>query len=285
MRRRLDVEMVRRGLAATVTEAGLAIREGKVAVAGRPAAKAATMVTDAEPIALAPPPRRFVSRGGEKLEGALDRFGLDVSGRQALDAGASTGGFTDCLLTRGAAAVVAVDVGYGQLDWRLRTDRRVTILERTNARDLTPDMLPFAPDLVTADLSFISLASVVPALADCAAPAADLVLLVKPQFESDRESVGPGGVVSDPVAWRSAIERVAAACRSCGLSVRGAMASPLLGPAGNAEFFLLAARPAADREGAPPLGGADAAEATWLEAPVAEAAALQATRGRGAPDG
>jgi 23S rRNA (cytidine1920-2'-O)/16S rRNA (cytidine1409-2'-O)-methyltransferase len=274
--------MVRRGLAATVTEAGLAIREGKVAVAGRPAAKAATMVTDAEPIALAPPPRRFVSRGGEKLEGALERFDVDVTGRQALDAGASTGGFTDCLLARGAAAVVAVDVGYGQLDWRLRTDPRVTIFERTNARDLTRDQLPFAPDVVTADLSFISLASVVPALANSAGPAADFVLLVKPQFESARESVGAGGVVSDPGSWRSAIEGVAKACRSCGLRVRGAMASPLLGPAGNAEFFVWAARPSSDHATA--QADPDAAEDTWLEAAVAEAVSLRAARGGGAPD-
>lgn len=220
------------------SEAALAIQAGRVTVSGRPATKAGALVSPDEPIVLSAPPRRFVSRGGEKLDAALARFGLDVSGRLALDAGASTGGFTDCLLQRGAAAVVAVDVGYGQLDWRLRQDPRVTLLERTNVRDLRPEQLPFTPDLVTADLSFISLRLVLPALRRCAAPGSDFVLLVKPQFEVGRERVGPGGVVRDPGAWRDAVAEVARAGEALGLCPVGVTVSPLPGPAGNVEFFL-----------------------------------------------
>jgi 23S rRNA (cytidine1920-2'-O)/16S rRNA (cytidine1409-2'-O)-methyltransferase len=167
---------------------------------------------------------------------------VDVRGRRGLDAGASTGGFTDCLLRRGAAAVVAVDVGYGQLDWTLRGDARVTLMERTNVRTLEPDVLPFVPDLVVADLSFISLETVLPALARVAAPGARFVLLVKPQFEVGRGEVGRGGVVRDPNGWRSALLRVAEAAAGLGLGAFDVMASPLLGPAGNAEFLLTATR-------------------------------------------
>jgi 23S rRNA (cytidine1920-2'-O)/16S rRNA (cytidine1409-2'-O)-methyltransferase len=230
------------------TEAALAIRSGRVTVAGRPASKAATLVAAEEPIRMASPPRRFVSRGGEKLEAALDQFAVDVTGCSCLDAGASTGGFTDCLLSRGASHVVAVDVGYGQLDWRLRDDPRVTVMERTNVRDLEPDALPYRPDVVTADLSFISLALTVPALARCASETATFVLLVKPQFESGPELVGPGGVVTDPAAWRTSIERVADATRRAGAEPLDVMASPLIGPAGNAEFLLIARR-GADAQG------------------------------------
>jgi 23S rRNA (cytidine1920-2'-O)/16S rRNA (cytidine1409-2'-O)-methyltransferase len=233
--------MVRRGLATSRAEAAMAVGSGRVLVGGRPASKPGAMVAGADPIAFTGPARRFVSRGGEKLDAALDRFSIDVTGRRALDAGASTGGFTDCLLSRGAAAVVAVDVGYGQLDWGLRNDPRVTVLERTNARSLEPGMLPFRPDLVTADLSFISLELVVPALARCAADEADFVLLVKPQFEAGREAVSAGGVVRSRDDRRAAVEQVAAACRDAGLAVRGVTGSPLLGPAGNAELFLWAA--------------------------------------------
>lgn len=232
------MELVRRGLVGSRSEAALAIQAGRVTVGGRPATKAGTLVSPDEPILLSAPARRFVSRGGEKLDAALTRFGLDVSGRLALDAGASTGGFTDCLLQRGATAVVAVDVGYGQLDWRLRQDPRVTLLERTNVRDLRPEQLPFVPDLVTADLSFISLRKVVPALRRCAAPRSDFVLLVKPQFEVGRERVGPGGVVRDPRAWRDAVLGVARAGEELGLWPRAVTVSPLPGPAGNVEFFL-----------------------------------------------
>jgi 23S rRNA (cytidine1920-2'-O)/16S rRNA (cytidine1409-2'-O)-methyltransferase len=238
VRRRLDVEMVRRGVAGSRSEAALAIRSGKVKVAGRPALKASTLILPDEPITLTEPSRRYVSRGGEKLEAALDRFGVTVAGRRALDAGASTGGFTDCLLERGAVAVIAMDVGFGQLDWGLRQDPRVTVMERTNVRDLRPEMLPYRPDLVTADLSFISLRLVLPSLVRCAGPGADFVLLVKPQFEAGREDVGPGGVVADPSVWRRVLYEVAKAAVEVGLRPVAVMASPLVGPAGNVEFFL-----------------------------------------------
>jgi 23S rRNA (cytidine1920-2'-O)/16S rRNA (cytidine1409-2'-O)-methyltransferase len=182
-----------------------------------------------------------VSRGGEKLDAALERFRVDVTGRECLDAGASTGGFTDCLLSRGARHVVAVDVGYGQLDWRLREDARVTVLERTNVRHLDPGQIPYRPEIVTADLSFISLSLALPALTRCAVRGGTFVLLVKPQFEAGREDVGRGGVIGDRGAWWRSLERVAEAAAGGGLEPSDAMASPLLGPAGNAEFFLLAA--------------------------------------------
>ncbi|HEX6230435.1 MAG TPA: TlyA family RNA methyltransferase, partial [Actinomycetota bacterium] len=183
----------------------------------------------------------FASRGGEKLEAALDRFGVVVASRRCLDAGASTGGFTDCLLRRGAAHVVALDVGYGQLAWTLRTDARVTVLERTNVRALTLGHLPYAPDLVVADLSFISLRLAVPPLAAVAADGADVVLLVKPQFEAGRGSVGHG-VVRDPRVWARALGDVRTACIASGLAPVAVMASPLRGPAGNVEFLLHAVR-------------------------------------------
>jgi 23S rRNA (cytidine1920-2'-O)/16S rRNA (cytidine1409-2'-O)-methyltransferase len=229
--------MVRRGLAATRSEAALAIRSGRVVVSGSPAMKAGSLVLSDQPITVQGAPRRFVSRGGEKLEAALDRFGIDVTGLLALDAGASTGGFTDCLLHRGARHVVAVDVGYGQLDWRLREDPRVTVLERVNVRDLDATTLPYRPVLVTADLSFISLRVVLPALVGCADAGARFVLLVKPQFEAGKEDVGGRGVVRDPGVWRSVLAEVVQACHALGLEVVGAMASPLVGPAGNVEFF------------------------------------------------
>ncbi len=207
-------------------------------VGGRLAQKPSTMVTAAEPLGLRRPARRFVSRGGEKLEAALGRFGIDPGGLACLDAGASTGGFTDCLLRRGASRVVALDVGYGQLAWSLRLDPRVTVLERTNVRNLTPEDLPFAPDLVVADLSFISLRLVIPVLVGIARPGAGFVLLVKPQFEAGRADVGGGGVVRDPAAWRRAIEQVADACRASALAPRDVMAAPIPGPAGNVEFPL-----------------------------------------------
>jgi 23S rRNA (cytidine1920-2'-O)/16S rRNA (cytidine1409-2'-O)-methyltransferase len=240
--RRLDAELVRRGLVATRTEAQVAVRDGLVLVSGRSASKPSTMVDPSAPVELVGPPRRFVSRAGGKLDTALERFGIDVRGRNALDAGASTGGFTDCLLRRGAAHVVAVDVGYGQLAWSLRTDDRVTVLERTNVRDLRPQDIPYAAEIVVADLSFISLRLAVPVLARVCSADADLVFLVKPQFEVGRERVGSGGVVRDPAAWRDAIEGVADACRQEGLAPVGVMASPLPGPAGNLEFPLHATR-------------------------------------------
>jgi 23S rRNA (cytidine1920-2'-O)/16S rRNA (cytidine1409-2'-O)-methyltransferase len=259
VRRRLDVEMVRRGLAATRSEANVAINGGRVIVAGRPATKAGTMVAPEEAVVLTGPARRFVSRGGEKLDAALERFGLDVRGRHGLDAGASTGGFTDCLLRRGAAAVVAVDVGYGQLDWSLRRDPRVTVMERTNIRSLEPEQLPFTPEVVVADLSFISLEVVLPSLIGVSAPDGRFVLLTKPQFEASREAVGRGGVVRDPEVWRSVLTRVIGSCTTAGLRVTGLMASPLLGPAGNAEFLLAAERGGLEADASPPADLIDAA--------------------------
>jgi 23S rRNA (cytidine1920-2'-O)/16S rRNA (cytidine1409-2'-O)-methyltransferase len=237
-RRRLDLELVRRGLVATPDDARRVIEAGTVTVAGRPAAKPETLVEASEALAVKPATGPYPSRGGEKLAAALDRFAIDPSGRLCLDAGASTGGFTGVLLARGAARVVAVDVGYGQLAWELRTDDRVVVLERTNVRELRPEDLPFRADIVTADLSFISLAKVVPALVELADGEADLVLLVKPQFEARREQVEAGGVVTDPAVWHRSLQEVAAACLDAGAGPLETMVSPLPGPAGNVEFFL-----------------------------------------------
>src|SRR5437763_1803168 len=247
-RRRLDAELVRRGLAASRSQAQAAVDSGRVTVAGIKATKAASLVADDAPVALSASPRPFASRGGGKLAAALDRFAVDPGGRDCLDAGASTGGFTDCLRARGAARVIAVDVGYGQLAWDLRQDPRVTSLERTNVRDLDAGSLPFRPALVTADLSFISLELVLPTLVDLSADGTQFDLLVKPQFEARRGDVGRGGVVSDPHVWRLVLEDVAEACRSAGVGIDGAMASPLLGPAGNVEFFLSGRRDHEDTE-------------------------------------
>jgi 23S rRNA (cytidine1920-2'-O)/16S rRNA (cytidine1409-2'-O)-methyltransferase len=224
----------------------VAIAAGIVLVAGTQADKAARQVAPDEPIVLQGPPQPFVSRGGQKLDAALTRFAVDPAGRHVLDAGASTGGFTDCLLQRGAARVYAVDVGHGQLDQRLRTDSRVSVLERVNVRSLTPEALrerdpAFAPcTLITADLSFISLVTVVPALCGpLGHPDAELVLLVKPQFEAGRAIVARGkGVVRDPDVWRSALESVTSALVDEVTGIMGAMVSPLTGPAGNVEFLV-----------------------------------------------
>jgi 23S rRNA (cytidine1920-2'-O)/16S rRNA (cytidine1409-2'-O)-methyltransferase len=191
--------------------------------------------------------KKYVSRGGYKLERAIDTFGLDLAGAVCIDVGASTGGFTDCLLQNGACKVYAVDVGYGQLAWSLRRDPRVTVLERTNARDLMRDDLAYTPSLIVGDLSFISLALVIPVLAGVAGPGSDLVLLVKPQFEAGPRDVGLGGVVRDPAVWRRAVERVIQACQGAGLGVQAVMPSPLPGPAGNVEFPLHAVKGAAAR--------------------------------------
>ena len=198
----------------------------------------ATLVAADAPVDLAGPARRFVSRGGEKLAAALARFQLEPSGLDCLDAGASTGGFTDCLLHAGARHVVAVDVGYGQLEWSLRTDDRVTVLERTNVRDLTIEALPYRPVFVVADLSFISLRSVLPVLSATVADEAEGVFLVKPQFEAGPDHVGSGGVVRDPVVWAAVLDSVVEGSRHAGLEPRSVMASPLRGPAGNVEFLL-----------------------------------------------
>jgi 23S rRNA (cytidine1920-2'-O)/16S rRNA (cytidine1409-2'-O)-methyltransferase len=234
----VDVELVRRGLVASRSEAQEAVRSGRVLVRGAPATKVTTLVGDDDPLVLTGPGRRFVSRGGEKLAAALDAFAIDPRDRDCLDAGASTGGFTDCLLQRGARRVAAVDVGHGQLAWQLRTDPRVTVLERTNVRELAAEHLPFVPSIVVADLSFISLRLVAAPLVRVAADRADLVLLVKPQFEAGRELVGGGGVVRDPAVWRGAVEGVADAIRAAGADPIGVIGSPITGPAGNVEFLL-----------------------------------------------
>ena len=239
MRRRLDLELVRRGLTESRARAQEAIDAGLVLVSGARADRAGRLVSPDEPVHLEGPPSRFVSRGGEKLAAALERFAVDVAGRRALDAGASTGGFTDCLLQRGVASVVAVDVGTGQLAWSLRNDPRVTVRERCNARHLTMADVGGAPvGLVVGDLSFISLRLVLPALTACARPDADLLPMVKPQFEVGRDRLGAGGVVRDPEHRIQAVLEVGRAAASLGWGTAGVVASPLPGPAGNVEFFL-----------------------------------------------
>jgi len=238
VRRRLDRELVRRGLVASRTQAQEVIREGRVVVSGGPGLRATRLVAPEEPIHVERPPARFVSRGGEKLTAALDAFAISVAGRRALDAGASTGGFTDCLLQRGVAAVAAVDVGHGQLAWSVRTDPRVTALERTNVRALTAEQLDGPVDLAVADLSFISLTTVAPALVACTTDDADLVLLCKPQFEAGRARVGKGGVVRDPRVHFAVLAEVVDALAERGIVVVDALRSPLRGADGNTEFFL-----------------------------------------------
>lgn len=238
MRRRLDAELVRRGLVVSRTGAAEAIRAGRVLVGGAPASTPARQVAAGEAITVTGPPPRFVSRGGDKLDAALRRFRVDVTGRRALDAGASTGGFTDCLLQAGAAHVYSVDVGRGQLAWTLRQDRRVTVVERTNVRALEPAALGGAVDVVTADLSFISLLTVAPALAGCAIPDGDFVLLVKPQFEAGRALVGRGGVVRDPAIHRRVLDEIVDGLASSGLLPQAVMPSPRRGADGNIEFLV-----------------------------------------------
>ncbi|GAA3977079.1 hemolysin [Actinomadura viridis] len=264
-RRRLDAELVRRGLARSREHASELIGGGRVRVGGQTAGKAATQVETGAAIVVdtADSGPEYVSRGGHKLAGALEAFsGLKVAGRTCLDAGASTGGFTDVLLRAGAARVYAVDVGRAQLAWSLRTDDRVTVLERVNVRDLTPETLgrpgeppPDLPDLVVGDLSFISLRLVLEPLRRCTAPEADYALMVKPQFEVGKEQVGAGGVVRDPGLRAEAVRGVAAHAATLGLGVQGVTASPLPGPAGNVEYFLWL------RAGAPPLDDTELARA------------------------
>ena len=247
-RARLDAELVRRGLARSRQQAAELIEQGRVVVRGVPAGKPATVVDRDTPVTVRDTGERdWASRGAHKLLGALDAFGdVAVAGRRCLDAGASTGGFTDVLLDRGAAEVVAVDVGYGQLVWRLRTDGRVRVHDRTNNRSVDPDDLGGVVDLAVADLSFISLRTVLPALAACTAVDGELLPMVKPQFEVGRGRLGAGGVVRDPALRRTALGEVAAVARDLGLVVRGAVASPLPGPSGNVEYFLRLGRDAPD---------------------------------------
>ncbi|MBV9603906.1 MAG: TlyA family RNA methyltransferase [Solirubrobacterales bacterium] len=236
---RIDTLLSERGLFASRAQAAASVLAGDVLMLPerRRAEKPGQLVADdVELEVVAPPP--FVSRGGIKLRNALDTLGIAVTGRCALDVGASTGGFTDCLLQAGAAHVIAVDVAYGELSWRLRSDARVTAIERCNARALVRDRLPYAPDLIVIDVSFISLAKVLPAVLACAAERFDCVALVKPQFEVGREHVGRGGVVRDPAARRRALIEVGASARGLGASVLGYASSGLPGPKGNLETFV-----------------------------------------------
>jgi 23S rRNA (cytidine1920-2'-O)/16S rRNA (cytidine1409-2'-O)-methyltransferase len=252
---RLDALLVERGLFESRTRAAASILAGEVLLGdGRRRAKPGQMVEDDIEVSVAEKPR-FVSRGGVKLSNALDGLGLDVTGRRALDVGASTGGFTDCLLQRGAAHVIALDVAYGELAWSLRQDERVTVLERINARAVVADELPYRADLVVADVSFISLTKVLPAVLACVADVFDALVMVKPQFEVGRERVGKGGVVRDVALRRSAVVDVAAAARALGASVAGFAPSGLPGPKGNLETFLWLA------EGSRPGGLEDVAGA------------------------
>jgi 23S rRNA (cytidine1920-2'-O)/16S rRNA (cytidine1409-2'-O)-methyltransferase len=237
-KQRLDVALVDLGLAPSRERARALILAGQVTVDGHVVSKAgADIKTDAR-VELATPDHPYVGRGGLKLAGALDAFGIDPAGRRALDVGASTGGFTDVLLRRGAASVIAIDVGRGQLDWRLRNDPRVIVHEGVNARMLTADDVPHAVSLVTIDVAFISLRHILPALPPFLEPAADIVALVKPQFEAGRAEVGKHGIVSDPAVHDAVIERVTEAARECGLSRIAMAPSPITGAAGNQEFFL-----------------------------------------------
>jgi 23S rRNA (cytidine1920-2'-O)/16S rRNA (cytidine1409-2'-O)-methyltransferase len=247
-RRRLDTLLAERGLFDSRTRAAAAVIAGDVRVEGLTAQKPGQLVAEDAAVAVAEPPR-YVSRAGIKLENALDTFGLDPAGRRALDVGAATGGFTDCLLQRGAAAVVTLDVAYGELAWRIRNDPRVTVMERRNARSLEPGELPYPPDLVVVDVSFISLTKVLPAVLGAAARRFDCLALVKPQFEAGRERVGKGGVVRSPEDRRAALVAVGEHARTrLGAAVLGYASSGLPGPAGNRESFVWLAE--GDRGGA-----------------------------------
>src|SRR3954470_20857744 len=238
---RLDSLLAERGLFDSRSRAAAAVLAGDVLLlpARRRADKPGQLVAqDVQVEVAAPPP--FVSRGGIKLANALDAFGIDVAGRRALDVGASTGGFTDCLLQRGAEHVIALDVAYGELDYRLREDPRVTVVERTNARALTPEQLEYAPDLIVVDVSFISLTKLLPAVLACSADAFDCLAMVKPQFEVGKERIGKGGVVKDPQLRREVVQAVADAVPA---AVMGSAPSALEGPSGNRETFLWLTEP------------------------------------------
>ncbi|MGG7574695.1 TlyA family RNA methyltransferase [Streptomyces sirii] len=256
-RRRLDAELVRRKLARSREHASQLIAAGRVTVGGATATKPATQVETSAAVVVRADESDpdYVSRGGHKLAGAFAAFaprGLKIEGRRALDAGASTGGFTDVLLRAGAGHVVAVDVGYGQLAWSLQSDERVTVKDRTNVRELTLEQIDSRPvDLIVGDLSFIPLGLVLPALVGCAAPDADLVMMVKPQFEVGKERLGSGGVVRSAELRAEAVRAVANRAAELGLGVLGVVASPLPGPSGNVEYFLWL------RAGAPALDPAD----------------------------
>jgi 23S rRNA (cytidine1920-2'-O)/16S rRNA (cytidine1409-2'-O)-methyltransferase len=233
MKKRLDVLLVERGLAATRSQAQALVLAGRV----KGHSKAGEQVDETDDLEVAPGPR-FVSRGGEKLAHALDELRIDVTGEDCLDLGASTGGFTDCLLQHGAARVIALDVGYGQLHPRLRSDPRVTVLERTNARKLDCAELPYRPSFVTADVSFISLTKALPPALGCASPGWRGLVLVKPQFEAGPADVGKGGVVRDPDVHERVLDEIAAQVPEWGARLQAVVDSGLPGPKGNREFFL-----------------------------------------------
>ncbi len=251
-RARLDAELVRRGLARSREHAAELVQAGRVTIGGQQASKPATAVSAADPVVVRADAvdENWASRGAHKLVGALDAFtDISVPGARCLDAGASTGGFTDVLLRRGADRVICVDVGYGQLIWRLQNDPRVEIHDRTNVRTLTPDDIGGPVDLVVADLSFISLTLVLPALIGCCRPDGHLVLMTKPQFEVGKDRLGSGGVVRDPALRAEVVADVVAAARSLGWGLAGVVASPLPGPSGNVEYFVhLTSRAATDPE-------------------------------------
>jgi 23S rRNA (cytidine1920-2'-O)/16S rRNA (cytidine1409-2'-O)-methyltransferase len=239
MRSRLDSEMARRGLAESREVARRLIMEGRVRVNSRPAAKPDIRVSPDTDIAIVGSVPEYASRGAYKLIAALDHFQVRVEGRLALDVGASTGGFTDVLLKRGAARVIALDVGYGQIVERLRADPRVTMMDRTNIRLVTAEMLPYRPDLITIDTSFISLRIVLPAVLALAAPKAEIIALVKPQFEVGKGKVGKGGIVRDEAMRRAVLEELLQFARGIGLMVVGAIESPIAGAKGNREFLAM----------------------------------------------
>jgi 23S rRNA (cytidine1920-2'-O)/16S rRNA (cytidine1409-2'-O)-methyltransferase len=239
MRTRLDLEMTRRGLAESREGAQRLIMAGHVRVNSRPAAKADLKVDAETTIEVIGAASEYASRGGYKLAAAIDHFQVEVAGRRALDVGASTGGFTDVLLQRGAASVIALDVGYGQLAEKLRRDPRVTVMDRTNIRNMTPGELPYVPDLIVIDVSFISLRLVIPAVIELAAPTAEIIALVKPQFEVGKGKVGKGGIVRDEALRKEALDGILAFAREAGLQVVGSIESPIHGAAGNLEYLAL----------------------------------------------
>lgn len=242
---RLDTRLFQQGLCPSRERAQALILAGAVCVNGQVVTKAGTRVAPTARVELLHDPLPYVSRGGMKLRHALDHFTIDVTGCAALDVGASTGGFTDCLLKAGASRVCAVDVGYGQLAWSLRSDPRVVVMDRVNARYLLPDQLPFRPDLAVCDASFISQTLLLPRLVEAVGPGGHFIItLVKPQFEVGQGQVGRDGVVRDPVLHEAAVERCAAAARALGCEIIGVVPSPLLGPAGNVEFLLALKSPA-----------------------------------------
>jgi 23S rRNA (cytidine1920-2'-O)/16S rRNA (cytidine1409-2'-O)-methyltransferase len=279
-RRRLDAELVRRGLAPSREQAQRDIAAGRVLVGGAPASKPARLVDPGEALVVQGPGPKFVSRAGAKLEGALDRFGVDVAGRRVLDAGASTGGFTDCLLQRGAGQVFAVDVGYGQLHERVAADPRVVVIDRTNVRAIDVALVGTPVDLVTADLSFISLRTVLDALLGVLRDDGEVVTLVKPQFEAGREAVAKGkGIVTDPAVWRVVLESVLSAFVERGAAIMGVMVSPITGTDGNVEFLAHARRGAMGAVPVDELIDAAVAAATPAASPPV-VAAIDPERGR-----